>query len=78
MRCLYPCGCDEDPCPHHGPKCTNTPLPLGLCAEHGCTKCGGVILVDTEDWDSPLCYDCWLDFMETNDEARVVLQELGS
>lgn len=22
----------------------------------GCSKCGGVILADTEDWENPLCY----------------------
>jgi hypothetical protein len=21
--------------------------------------CGGVILADTEDWDTPLCYECY-------------------
>ncbi len=21
--------------------------------------CGAIILADTEDWDTPLCYECW-------------------
>lgn len=23
--------------------------------------CGGVILADTEDWETPLCYSCFID-----------------
>ncbi len=59
MKCHHPCGCEEDPCPRHGPRCTNTPLPLGLCSEHGCSRCGGTILADTEDWKRPACFDCF-------------------
>lgn len=22
--------------------------------------CGGIILADTEDWDTPLCHECWV------------------
>ncbi len=22
--------------------------------------CGGIILADTEDWETPLCYECWV------------------
>lgn len=28
--------------------------------------CGGVILADTEDWDIPLCYECY----EKSNEGR--------
>ena len=24
-----------------------------------CSLCGDIILADTEDWVSPLCYNCW-------------------
>jgi len=24
-----------------------------------CCPCGGIILADTEDWDTPLCHECW-------------------
>ncbi len=27
-----------------------------------CFKCGGVILADTEEWKSPLCYSCFAEF----------------
>lgn len=27
----------------------------------GCTECGHGILADTDDWEFPLCYQCWVD-----------------
>lgn len=24
--------------------------------------CGGIILADTENWEEPLCHECWLPF----------------
>jgi hypothetical protein len=24
--------------------------------------CGGIILADTEDWQTPLCHECWLPY----------------
>ena len=58
------------------PSCTNTPLLMGLCVEHGCTRCGGVILADTEEWAKPLCYECWhalgdTESMITDDQAHM-------
>lgn len=67
MKCLHPCACDKDPCPHHGPKCLNPSLQGGLCKEHGCRRCGGVILADTEDHDNPLCFECY----EASTDARL-------
>jgi hypothetical protein len=46
-KCIHP-GCDKPPL-KRGP----------LCQEHGCFKCGEVILADTEDWDEPLCDECY-------------------
>lgn len=57
-RCYHPCACGPDVCTHHGRRCTNPPLPGGLCAEHGCVKCGHVILANYED--ERLCHDCGL------------------
>jgi hypothetical protein len=31
-----------------------------LCKEHGCHYCGMVQLADCEDWDHPLCFDCFV------------------
>jgi len=33
--------------------------PDAYCDQHGCTRCGGAILADTEDDPDPLCYECW-------------------
>ena len=73
MECYHPCGCPESPCPRHGPRCTNTPLLLGLCAEHGCSRCGGVILADTEDWKRPACYDCFFSLGEPTTDPDMKL-----
>lgn len=75
MKCYHPCGCEEDPCPRHGPRCTNPPLPQGLCAEHGCRRCGGVILADTEDWERPVCYDCFHELGEPTTDPSVLLDD---
>jgi len=41
------------------PDCSNPKFKKGpLCIEHGCQRCGGIILADTEDWDAPLCAEC--------------------
>lgn len=24
-----------------------------------CSKCGYIVLADTDEWKNPLCYDCW-------------------
>lgn len=26
--------------------------------------CGNAVVADTEDWETPLCYECWLDTPE--------------
>ena len=26
--------------------------------------CGGIILADTEDWPTPLCYNCYVELNE--------------
>lgn len=39
--------------------CLNDKFKNGpMCINHGCQRCGGIILADTEDWDAPLCYKC--------------------
>lgn len=36
------------------------PQPTFPKKELGCAKCGNLfILADTEDWNNPVCYDCW-------------------
>lgn len=30
---------------------------------NGCSFCGSIILADTEDWISPLCYECYLEYV---------------
>lgn len=32
--------------------------------------CGGIILADTEDWDIPLCYECYLEIGEPKEERK--------
>ena len=29
------------------------------CNKDALCKCGGIILADTEDWDTPLCSECY-------------------
>ena len=42
------------------PGCPNPPYKDGgQCQEHGCRRCGGVILADTEDWKRPACFNCF-------------------
>ena len=47
---------DEAPC-----ECGMPELMLKPCKVHGCARCGDVILVDTEDWEKPVCFECWRD-----------------
>lgn len=41
-----------------------------MTTKSGCTKCGGIILADTEDWFSPLCHTCWQDQGEPEVEPK--------
>jgi hypothetical protein len=44
------------------PDCANPPFDRGpQCQEHGCRRCGGIILADTEDWERPACADCFFE-----------------
>ena len=40
--------------------------------------CGGIILADTEDWKTPLCYSCYSDLLEINESAKMVINALKS
>lgn len=52
-----------DRCIHY--DCKAPPFKNGpLCIEHGCHRCGGVILADTEEWVLPVCCDCWSELGE--------------
>ena len=32
--------------------------------------CGGIILADTEDWNVPVCYDCYVELGEPEEEPE--------
>ena len=40
-----------------------------------CTKCGGIILADTEDWNDPLCVSHYHEFIE--EENKVLQAQLA-
>lgn len=45
-----------------------------MTTKSGCTKCCGIILADTEDWENPLCHAHWVAIgspeVEPKSEAR--------
>lgn len=51
---------------------------MSKTTKSGCTKCGGIILADTEDWENPLCHAHWVDLgepeVEPNDTERIKKQ----
>lgn len=32
--------------------------------------CGGVIFADTEDWENPVCYNCYEKINSNNEESQ--------
>jgi len=49
-----------------------------MTTKSGCTKCGGIILADTEDWENPLCHAHWVDIGEPQNEPRCINPNLKS
>lgn len=46
-------------------------LKEGKIPNHGCTRCKvKTILADTEDWKNPLCYECWEELGEPEEEPE--------
>ncbi len=35
-----------------------------------CSKCGGIIIADTEDWFMALCYSCWTEIGQPANEPQ--------
>lgn len=71
MSCVA-CG---KPATHRAGEDTLCALCHALKGE-GCALCGGIILADTEDWQTPLCPACYSALGEPEREPPILAQHV--